>query len=587
MARPRKRVNEDTWIIVATLTELREARVKVVAGHDRRIAVFADGDAVYAVENNCPHMGFPLDRGAVADGILTCHWHQARFDLRSGCTFDLWADDVLRYATRIDEGVVRVAATPSTVLNSDYHRARLRRGIELNVRLVQAKSLLALLEAGAPLAAIAGEVVSYACNNLNGFAEGLTRLGCIINLYPDLRRDTAYQGLYYAVRRIAEETNESLPRRPRQPLGGGAAHDLATLLPWLRQWVQTRHRDGAERTVLTGIENLDAADLATLVFTGAAERMYANGGHLFEDANKAFELLALLGDDSARAVFPLLIPGMTGARGQEESTNWHHPVEIVAPLRALEEELPRLLDRPRDAAWLGGPEFVPTLLGDDPLAIIAVLTDALGAGAPPRRLAQLVSYAAALRLARFATSNEVTDWFAPQHTFIYSNGVYQALGRTQAHAVVKAAFHGAISVYMDRYLNVPPARLPGERGTLDGLPTDGRALCRQLLDELDQRSNIEAAAALVARYLRLDHPLPALIDTLTQATVREDLDFHSLQVLDAGVNQSRAWGPGPEREHILIGVVRNLAAHCPTRRAGAQTATIAARLHRGERIYEA
>ena len=39
-------------------------------------------------------MGFPLERGSVADGILTCHWHHARFDLESGCTFDLWADDV-------------------------------------------------------------------------------------------------------------------------------------------------------------------------------------------------------------------------------------------------------------------------------------------------------------------------------------------------------------------------------------------------------------------------------------------------------------------------------------------------------------
>ena len=39
-------------------------------------------------------MGFPLDRGSTEDGILTCHWHHARFDLTSGCTFDLWADDV-------------------------------------------------------------------------------------------------------------------------------------------------------------------------------------------------------------------------------------------------------------------------------------------------------------------------------------------------------------------------------------------------------------------------------------------------------------------------------------------------------------
>ena len=42
-----------------------------------------------------PRVGaFPLERGSVEDGILTCHWHHARFDLESGCTFDLWADDV-------------------------------------------------------------------------------------------------------------------------------------------------------------------------------------------------------------------------------------------------------------------------------------------------------------------------------------------------------------------------------------------------------------------------------------------------------------------------------------------------------------
>ena len=39
-------------------------------------------------------MGFPLEQGSLEDGILTCHWHHARFDLASGCTFDLWADDV-------------------------------------------------------------------------------------------------------------------------------------------------------------------------------------------------------------------------------------------------------------------------------------------------------------------------------------------------------------------------------------------------------------------------------------------------------------------------------------------------------------
>ena len=34
--------------------------------------VVHDKDRVFALDNRCPHMGFPLDRGSVEDGTLTC-----------------------------------------------------------------------------------------------------------------------------------------------------------------------------------------------------------------------------------------------------------------------------------------------------------------------------------------------------------------------------------------------------------------------------------------------------------------------------------------------------------------------------------
>jgi nitrite reductase/ring-hydroxylating ferredoxin subunit len=575
----------DSAIHVSDHQTLKERGVIVVRGGRRRIAVFADGDAVYAVENNCPHMGFPLDKGSVKDGMLTCHWHQARFDLRSGCTFDLWADDVPSHATWLDAGEVYVAPDPVAIPDAALHRTRLIRGLEHNVGLVQAKSILALLEGGASLKSIVGEITRYATQNLNRFSEGLTRLGCVARIFDFLSPLTAYKALYYATRQIGEETSRATPRRARQPLGE-VEHELEILKPWMLQWVRTRHRDGAERTVLTGLQTLPDAAVAELVFSAATERLYSNGGHQLEDCNKAFEFTELLGRAEGKNILPLVIPGMTEGRGREESTNWHHPVEIVEPLRQVEERLPAALAPPRNPDWRATADFNNVLLGDDPLAILDTLENATTAGAPPVSLARQVAYAAALRLARFATSNEVSDWFNPQHTFIYSNGVYQAVKRSAAPDVVRGIFHGAISVYMDRYLNVPAAKLPGERNSAVQLPEDPAALLEQLLEELDQRSNIERAADLVSRYLTLEHAYPQLIDTLTLATVREDLDFHCLQVLEAGVNQSAAWGPGVEREHILVGVVRNLAAHCPTRRAGEQTADIARRLHAGEKIFE-
>jgi nitrite reductase/ring-hydroxylating ferredoxin subunit len=578
-----------TSIRVGTHAELKERGVIVVSGRERRVAVFADGDAVYAVENNCPHMGFPLDKGTVRDGMLTCHWHQARFDLRSGCTFDLWADDVPRYDAWIDDGSVFVRSEPSTPFDVAHHRGRLQRGIEQNVGLVQAKSILALLGDGESVPSIVRAAVVFASANLTGFSEGLTRLACIARLHPFLSTETTYQGLYYAIRKIADEASTSPPRRARDPLME-SGHDLPTLKRWLRQWVQTRHRDGAERTALTSLRLLPLRATAELIFTGATERFYADGGHLLEECNKAFELVELLGEDIAPLMVPLLMPDMTQSRGEEESTNWHHPIPLVEPLRALERRLATVLDRPDDPAWRPTDTLVRTLVGDDPLAILDALETALRTGAPAPLVARQVAYAAAMRLARFATSNEVTDWFNPQHTFIFTNGVYQAVCRAPVADVVRGIFHGAMSVYMDRYLNVPPARLPTERRTAADLPDTGDAWRRGLLATLDQRASVEPAADLVSHFVGLELPFPELVDALAFATVREDLDFHCLQVLEAAVNQYRAWethsGHGAERQHILVGVARNLAAHCPTRRAGQQTAEIAQRLHRGERVFE-
>jgi len=61
------------------LEELKAKGRLVVHGPHRPILVVYDKNRVFALDNRCLHMGFPLDRGSVEDGILTCHWHHARY----------------------------------------------------------------------------------------------------------------------------------------------------------------------------------------------------------------------------------------------------------------------------------------------------------------------------------------------------------------------------------------------------------------------------------------------------------------------------------------------------------------------------
>lgn len=585
--------NGNGMVRVATLAELRRQGVIVTRAGARAVAVFAADERIYALDNRCPHLGFPLDRGSVRDGILTCHWHEARFELGSGCTFDLWADDAITYATEVRGDSVWVAPRPRQTRDAAWHRRRLRRGMEQGVGLVQAKSLSSLLAGGEELAAIVAGVVDYAAANVTSFGEGMVRLTCVARLAPCLSRDHLYLGLSYAVRQLAAEANAGPARRPRDPLAGPASG--SALQGWLRQWVRTRHRDAVERTLLTGVANrLPPAELAELLYGAAAERLYANTGHLFDACNKALELGEVLDGAGPPDLLALVAPSLAAARGAEESTPWHHPVAIVAAVRAAESRLPAVAG--------GGPALLPAaaedalveqVLAGDPAAVIAALETALRDGAAPAAVGAAVTRAAGLRLARFATSNEVSDWFNPQHTFIFCNAVQQALLRTTAPAVVRALFQAAIAVYMDRYLNVPPARLPAERDAVRAVPAGGGgALLDELLRLLDNRAEVERAAELVSGYLRA----PAgdwrahfgrLVDTLAFATLREDLDFHTLQVLEAAVTQVAARGNDAGAEQIMTGVVRNLAAHCPTRRAGYQTAMIARRLQRGEELYAA
>jgi nitrite reductase/ring-hydroxylating ferredoxin subunit len=58
---------------VGTIEELKQKGYLSVTAQGHDIVVFYYQGKVYALDNRCPHMGFPLSRGSTKDGILTMH----------------------------------------------------------------------------------------------------------------------------------------------------------------------------------------------------------------------------------------------------------------------------------------------------------------------------------------------------------------------------------------------------------------------------------------------------------------------------------------------------------------------------------
>src|SRR3989442_6469216 len=114
-----------------------EGTVISPAGHN--IAVFAHGGRFFAVDNRCPHMGFPLSRGTVRDGLLTCHWHHARFDLEGGGTLDPFADNVRSFSVTVEQDAVYIIIDDAHTEDRGAHwLTRLEEGLEHQLEFVLA-----------------------------------------------------------------------------------------------------------------------------------------------------------------------------------------------------------------------------------------------------------------------------------------------------------------------------------------------------------------------------------------------------------------------------------------------------------------
>jgi hypothetical protein len=314
-----------------------------------------------------------------------------------------------------------------------------------------------------------------------------------------------------------------------------------------------------------------------MLFAAATDHRYIQIGHVLDFANKALEALDFAGWELADSVLPSLARPLADATRMEESNAWRHPVDLIVILEAAFEELPPV----RRGRWSGRAELVQVVLGDDPQAIADALLQAVREGAGAVDLAAAVSYAAVLRIARFPTSNEFGDWDTALHTFTFANAVEQGLRRAPSRELLRGVFDAAMSVYLDRFLNVPATRLPvREAGGDPQAQLDG------LLPLLDRQQQVDEAAALVAGYLASGGDDAALRARIGSALLREDRDFHTIQTVEGTFRQYDRLGETPESATVLIAAARYLAAHAPTVRAQEQTFTIAARLHRGERLYE-
>jgi nitrite reductase/ring-hydroxylating ferredoxin subunit len=559
-------------VSIGSVAELRRTGHLVGKVGELPVVVFWDEGRARAVEDRCPHMGFPLHRGTVHDGLLICHWHHARFDLSSGSTLDLWADDAVAFDVAIEGDDVHVSQR-QTGGDVEKLERRLVEGLEEGLTLVVAKAVHTLLAGEVPPARIVEIGLRFSsANRVEGWGPGMTVAQIVLNLLSHLPSTEHGRALTQGLAFLGRDTQGHRPRFPVAPLEGEA--EATQLARWYRRFVENRLGQSAERVAATG-SRIDPTATERFMFAACTDHVFIDEGHVIDYLNKACEAAAAIGDDAWALLLPTVVRAMASATRHEEVSEWREPVDLI-PI--IDETSSRLTDRRGDGMpddELGAVGWA--LLADDPHDVANALADAATRGASLEQLARAVALAAALRLVRFHIQNDVGDWDTVHHTFTTANAVHQAIRRHPTPELARGIVHGALRVYLDRFLNVPAARLPADEP--------------RRLEEMEQcwesRGGVDEAGQIVAGYLAAGGSGEAVLAELCRALFREDAGFHWFQSIDAAAAQYRAWPAGSkEAGHILVGAARWLAAHTPTVRSTDQVVTITRRLLRGEPVYQ-
>ena len=97
------------YVNVARAADLPPGQAMAVTVADKCLALFCVDGAVFAIDDTCTHQGGPLSEGEVKDGIVTCPWHGAQFNVKDGQVLKSPAPkSVSSYPVRITNDAIEV-----------------------------------------------------------------------------------------------------------------------------------------------------------------------------------------------------------------------------------------------------------------------------------------------------------------------------------------------------------------------------------------------------------------------------------------------------------------------------------------------
>jgi nitrite reductase/ring-hydroxylating ferredoxin subunit len=545
------------WVRATAVDDIRVGGARSFAYLDKRIALFRTPGGVFASDNRCPHQGYALVRGDVKDGVLTCAWHNWKFELGTG-TCRYGGENIRTYPVQIRDGqvFVDIADPPADSIRPELFASLTAAMDDLDVGRL-ARDAMRLQRIGTPLADVVREGVRFAAPRAEyGWDHSLATLTDCLRMSQffgeSLRALPVIQGLSVA----AEDQVRRPPRRRPDPVDPVAAYgSVADALCAYPVLVDEERADEAE-ALLRGLiaAGVAPAALRHMLLTAVTDHFLAYG-HSMIFVQKAFELLDQIGWQEADAVLSPLVPEMVLGTRYDKLPYMR---KFLRAWAGAEADLDGLADR-AGTGRLDRAGYERALTDGSPDEAAGALLGALNAGAPVPAVIDATGRAAAERLARFDIELDLDDtndwgWLDVTHTLTYLSALRWAWSADPTPQVLRGLFHAAWFVQWTGQFDV--------RGTGRARPAPHPGQDADQVHQAIVGRDPEAAMALVDGYTG---PRADLERALIQSAAQDHstapiMVAHVVKTAQAAVTESRALGDGQQGKAPIAAAARFLAS---------------------------
>lgn len=459
-----------SFVSLCTLSSLGEERPALVRGPGgRRLVCIRRGDAVDVLDDECPHEGHPLSMGLARECVLTCPWHNWRFDTRSGACL-VGEESVRRHRSEVLHGEVFVAIDQDEH-ELERHERDLLRALEDGSIDGAARSALRVARAAGPVRPWIVALSRAALHEPSGSIALFTTARAAWTLYDD-----AVLSLAEALTVLSVAAIDVMRSRRELQIHSPIETSVEQIEDVLGALVEGRSDEVVSRALGLLDGNAASEACARWLAPWLATRLW-NSGQLLVAVDDARALIALCEREGEPHAARVLLAGVLRAAAfavaESDLPGWRSTRQALLDVRARSLRSSESIDAESAAA------LAQELLGGEAQCIAAIEAQ-LDRGARIPELHRALARAAVERVARYdvrwssrATVHPITALDVGAAVSLARTVIDSAIdGRLGAsHALMTA---GLIGKHRRTSLDSPPETQDGD-DSLDAL----RALVRR------------------------------------------------------------------------------------------------------------